>query len=209
MSSVFLTERQTTLATTQTDYPEWHLNRQKYALWYLELEQADCIAYCQQLSQHFSDLIIQPIQRQYHITIFVCGFLQDQCIYKDDFSHAQFLQQSALVKQLKLGMIQLNTGKVRSFQSSLMIEIHDPEQVFVQLRDQMGSCADEIREQIYIPHLTLGIYNNSYDYSQIMARINALEQQSFVLNFKQCHFGYYQAQSLQGPLHAVYTLNLD
>lgn len=209
MSLGFLTAQQSTLATRQSGYPEWHLNREKYALWYLELEQTECITYCQQLTAHFSDLIIQPMQRQYHITVFVCGFLQDQLIYNDDFSLAQFQKQRALLEQLSLNPIQLRTGKVRSFQSALFVEIEDQKNILAQLRAQMAQCADEIRAQIYIPHLSLGIYNNVYDYAQIMKRINSVEQRSFVLNFKQLHFGYYQAQCLQGPLYAAHTLQLD
>ncbi|MDQ8935559.1 2'-5' RNA ligase family protein [Acinetobacter rudis] len=209
MSSVFLTAQQTTLATTQSDYPEWHLNRKKYALWYLQLEQQDCIDYCQQLSQHFSDFIIQPMQRQYHITIFVCGFLGQQQVYNDDFSHEQFIQQRKKIAQLNLSPIVLNTANVRSFRSSLFVEIEDSKQILQQLRQQMGLYAQEIRAQYYVPHLSLGIYNNSYSYAQIQAAIDALEQRSFVLTFKQLHFGYYQAQCLQGPLYAEHTLQLD
>lgn len=209
MSSGFLTAQQSTLATRQSDYPEWHLNRKRYALWYLTLEQAECITYCEQLTAHFSDLIIQPMQRQYHITVFVCGFLQDHPVYNDDFSPAQLLKQRALLEQMSLKPIQLSTGRVRSFQSSLFVEIEDQQNILAQLRTQMTQYADEIRAQIYIPHLSLGIYNGVYDYAQIMQRINSIKQRSFVLNFRQLHFGYYQAQCLQGPLYAVDTLQLD
>lgn len=206
---MFLKAHHHAIPTEQRDYPEWHLNRKQFALWYLQIEQSDGMAYCQRLTQHFSHFMIQPIQRQPHVTIFVCGFWLDPVIRADEFSSLQLAKQLQQLQQSSLEPIQLQTGQIRSFESSLCIEIHDPQQRLQQLRAILNQSATEIRVQPYFPHISLGIYRQAYDYDQIMASINAVEQQYFTLHCSQLHFGYYQPQHLQGPLYAAHTLRLD
>lgn len=206
---MFLKAHEYVIPTEQRDYIEWHRGRKKFALWYLHIEQDDCIGYCQRLTQHFSHLMIQPIQRQPHITIFVCGFWIDPVTNLDEFSSIQFEQQRQQLQHSSLEPVQLITGKIRSFNSSLCVEIKDPSGYLAQLRYVLGQSADEIRTQAYFPHISLGIYRQAYSYDQIMASIDAVEQQYFKLNCSQLYFGYYQPQHLQGPLLAVDTLRLD
>lgn len=206
---MFLNAHQRVLATPQRDYTEWHRNRKKFAVWYLQVESAECVAYCQQLTQHFSDLLIQPMSRQYHVTLFVCGFWQKQLQLADDFSQAQLIKQLESLQQIKLTSIQLQSGAIRSFQSSLCLEIFDPQNSLSGIRNILAQHATEIRAQVYLPHLTLGIYNQAYHYDQIMACIAQAPQQQFNLTCRQLYFGYYQPHILQGPLYAAHTLQLD
>jgi hypothetical protein len=61
--------------TTIRDYPEWHLGRQNYALWYLEINDQKLVHYLDVLRAHFSEFLLEPNHRQYHVTLFICGFL--------------------------------------------------------------------------------------------------------------------------------------
>ena len=60
--------------TLNQDYPAWHLGREHYALWYLEILDPDLLAYLATLREHFSDILYTPNTRQFHITLFICGF---------------------------------------------------------------------------------------------------------------------------------------
>lgn len=206
---MFLKAHHRVIPTEQRDYFEWHLNRKRFALWYLQIEQDDCVAYCQRLTQQFSHLMIQPMQRQPHVTIFVCGFWLDPVTRADDFSSSQLEKQLQQLQQLSLEPIQLQSGQIRSFESSLCLEILDTQHQLQRLRAIMGQSAVEIRSQAFFPHISLGIYRQAYHYDQIMACINQVEQQHFTLHCSQLHFGYYHAQHLQGPLYAAHTLRLD
>lgn len=42
------------------DYPEWHLGRQNYALWYLEINDQKLVHYLDQLRAHFSEFLVEP-----------------------------------------------------------------------------------------------------------------------------------------------------
>jgi hypothetical protein len=68
------------IATEIRDYPEWHKGRSDYGLWYIEIDQPELIQYLDEIQTQFSDLLLPAQQRQYHITLFVCGFLQPSLI---------------------------------------------------------------------------------------------------------------------------------
>ncbi len=41
--------------TSIRDYPEWHLGRQNYALWYLEINDQKIVDYLDALRAHFQN----------------------------------------------------------------------------------------------------------------------------------------------------------
>lgn len=88
--------------TTIRDYPEWHLGRQNYALWYLEINDQKLVDYLDVLRTHFSEFLLEPNNRQYHVTLFICGFLtHEHSIYSDDFSFHDFSEQREILKKRK------------------------------------------------------------------------------------------------------------
>lgn len=208
---MFLQPHHLTLPTVQRDYPEWHLGRKKYALWYLEIEDQDLLEYLQQLRTHFSDLLFQPIHRQFHITLYICGFLTDQINpqHNDGFLSAALQAQCTYLKQNPISAFILRSTQIRSFDSALMIEVDDPSRKLFDLRQIFAQYTPEIAALQYCAHITLGVYRDAYDYAQIHHRIAAIKQQQFEFEVKQLTFGWYQPDILQGPLYADRSIALD
>jgi hypothetical protein len=126
-----LLQTSTQLVKTEIrDYPEWHHGRTDYALWYIEIDQPELVEYLDAIKIHFSDFLIRSNQRQYHITLFVCGFLNTHLSpYNDDFSHEQFLQHLKSINQLQLEPFELELTTIDSFSSALFIQIIDQEKI--------------------------------------------------------------------------------
>jgi hypothetical protein len=61
---VFLQPNSTVVPTEARDYPEWHLGRERYALWYIEVDDPVLISYLTKLREQFSDLLYQSNQRR-------------------------------------------------------------------------------------------------------------------------------------------------
>jgi len=194
--------------TAAQDYPEWHKGRQRYAVWYLEIRQPEVLAYLAQLRRHFSDFLFHPNTRQFHITLFVCGFLHQHKRYDDDFTYQQFNAQLQQLQRLDLAPFKLKTGKINSFESALFIEIEDAEQALDAIRQQLSRCSSEIAPLSYCPHITLGLYSHAFNGNELFRRADEIEQQSFELEIRQLTFGAYAAQQLQGPLSAYQQFNL-
>lgn len=215
---MFLEPSTTVVPTLNQDYPDWHLGRQHYALWYLEILDPQVLAYLTTLREQFSDILYTPNTRQFHITLFICGFfealntktIQDQQqLLNDDYSLVQLQQHQQQLKQLSFQNMQLGTGKINSFQSALFIEIHDPEQKLKQIRNTLNIHNNEIAPLEYCPHITLGLYKHTLNSDDVFARIAQMQQQQFNLDIEHITFGTYQAQMLQGPLNAYYQHRLQ
>jgi len=200
--------------TLNQDYPDWHQGRQHYALWYIEIQDPELLAYLTALRAQFSDLLYTPNTRQFHITVFICGFFEElnkiQLIdhveqrWNDNFSADELALHQQQLRQLSLSNIRLCTGQINSFQSALFIEIVDVERKLDHLRQALNLSSNEIAPIEYCPHITLGLYKQAWNSDDIFERIQQIEQHSFDFESEQLTFGHYQAQVLQGVLSPYY-----
>lgn len=199
--------------TSIRDYPEWHLGRQNYALWYLEINDQKIVDYLDALRAHFSEFLLEPNHRQYHITLFICGFLNHETkVYSDDFSLSELEQQSEILRKENFPSFQLKIGSVDSFTSALFVEVQDTENILSKIRQKLGLISNEIAALDYYPHITLGLYKTDYSSDLILRKISELpvqyKQVEFDLKVEHLTFGYYQAQTLQGKLYPYQHLFL-
>ena len=164
--------------TSIRDYPEWHLGRQNYALWYLEINDQKIVDYLDALRAHFSEFLLEPNSRQYHITLFICGFLTHETrIYSDDFSLSELEQQREILRKENFSSFQLKIGSVDSFSSALFVQIQDTENILSQIRQKLGLVSNEIAALEYCPHITLGLYKKDYSSDLILHKISQLPVQ--------------------------------
>jgi 2'-5' RNA ligase len=210
--TVFLHSQSLTIATQKYDYPEWHKGRKDYALWYIEINHPELLNYLNQLRQQFAKFLFQPNTRQFHITVYICGFLTNlKPKFDDDFQLKQLEQQFQDLKQNHLNTFKLKTGQINSFSSALFIEIFDDKNSLSNIRKILSKSTHEIAPTDYCPHITLGLYNSEYFSQEILEEIAKIEQQQFEITIDQLCFGTYQAKDLQGKLFDLkyHSLNLN
>lgn len=205
---VFIQANQYVIPTQQHDYPEWHRGRERYVLWYLAVQHPALECYLQQLKQQFSDVLFRPNTRQFHITLYICGFYAAKKHWEDDFPESQFQQQVQALQQLQLEPFQLKVGGINSFDSALFVEVQDQSQQLARIRQALSVGGAEIAALQYHPHITLGLYQTACSTNLILQRIQNLPVQYFDLNIRHLNFGYYQAKTLQGPLFSSYQFPL-
>lgn len=207
---MFLDSQSLTTPTETHDYPEWHKGRKHYALWYIEIHHPELLAYLSDLTEKFSNYLLHPNTRQFHITLYICGFLtEDKKQFDDDFIQSKFQQQLKILSQNQLNSFKLTTGKINSFSSALFIEIQDHENSLSNIRQLLSYPSQEIAALEYCPHITLGLYSAEFKAQQIFKAIEKIDQKSFEISIEQLNFGIYQAQVLQGPLTALHQLILN
>ncbi|AYA68362.1 2'-5' RNA ligase family protein [Acinetobacter sp. WCHA55] len=205
---VFLQPNSTVIPTEDRDYPEWHLGRERYALWYIEVDDPILISYLTQLREQFSDLLYQSNQRQFHITLFVAGFWVEQAIHSDDFVRAQLTQQLEHLKNLKLESFQLKMGALNSFESALFLKVDDTAGVLDKIRKTLLHTSQEVAALSYCPHITLGLYREAVSSDHVLTRMAEIEDINYSLNISKLTFGFYQADVLQGPLFSHTQIKL-
>lgn len=206
---MFLQPDHHVVPTLDCDYPDWHKGRTAFSLWYIPIEDRALLDYLNALRAHFKDVLYQPNTRQFHITVFICGFPTCHAVqHNDDFSHISLLQQKQFLKQQQFEAIKLQTGSIQSFESALFVEIVNPHPVLAILRQGLGQFTDEIAALKYCAHITLGLYRTKLLGAEVYERIEGLSQRCFDFKVDKICYGTYQAQQLQGELTAQYSVQL-
>ena len=206
---MFLRPNTVVVPTEHHDYGDWHQGRQNYALWYLEIEQTNVLDYLEHLRLQFSDILFQPNTRQFHITLFICGFYTEETpLFNDDFSKTQFEVQIKHLIDAHIKTFTIKTTKLNSFESALFIEIEDHHQILSKIRLILSQQAIEIAPLDYCPHITLGLYKDAIQSNDVFERIANIQQTDFEIDINHLTFGCYQAQHLQGSLQAFYQHTL-
>lgn len=197
------------ISTERRDYPEWHHGRSDFAVWYIEIDQAEVIQYLDHIKNFFSDLLIDSNQRQYHITLFVCGFLTPKSShYDDDFEIDTLKQQIQALNSLEIETFELEINGLDSFSSALFLQVEDNNKILVKIRQQLAQYSDEIAALEYCPHITLGVYNDAWQSDLVLDRIQSIAIKPFKIQVKYLTFGYYKAQILQGLLYPYHQIRL-
>lgn len=198
------------IPTLSHDYAEWHQGRENYALWYIEITEPTLLKYLNRLREHFSAFLFQPNIRQFHITLFICGFLtQNNPILNDDFAKLHLEQQIQEIIQQAFKSFKVSTGNIQSFDSALFVEVLDLENSLSNIRALLAKNHSEIAALQYLPHITLGLYNQAYSATQIFQTIENIPQKHFEINIEHLTFGYYKAKIIQGQLFAHQHIHLS
>ncbi|AXY56672.1 2'-5' RNA ligase family protein [Acinetobacter chinensis] len=208
LKTVFLQANQLTIPTQMHDYPEWHKGRMHYALWYIEIVQPELLLYLSALRNRCAEFLVQPNIRQFHITLFICGFLSQNKIFDDDFSQSDFQQQMQSLLQQEIRSFRLKTGQIRSFNSALFVEIIDEHNSLSKIRTLFSDQYQEIAALDYCPHITLGLYSDAIEGQIVYSEIDQLAQRSFDIDVKHLTFGHYEAKILQGQLYPEQLMEL-
>ena len=178
------------IATDIRDYPEWHRGRSDYGVWYIEICQPKLIHYLNEIRAQFSDLLIESNQRQYHITLFVCGFLTSHHPnFDDDFEIKTLSDQIKLIQQLQLEPFELEITQIDSFSSALFLHIDDQKNILSKIRKQLAQSSTEIAAVDYCSHITLGLYRENWPSDLVLQRIQKLPLKKMKIQVNQLTFG--------------------
>ena len=191
-----------TLACPTHVPPEWHLGRQHYAVWLLEIEQTDVLQRLQQARRHLGDWLTDS-HRQAHITLAIAGFLVEQPRYDDDACPQQLAALRQQLREQPPCALTLNIGGLDSFASAAFLAVSDPQRQLPGLRQQLAR-GDDFRDSPYLPHLTVGLYRQCLPAIEVQARLRAFTHtQPLHLTCRSLSLCRYQANELQGPLHCI------
>lgn len=187
---------------------EWHKNRPYFSLWYVEIGEPMIVDYCQNQQSHFQDFLNPNYQRQFHITLFVNGFWVKDKRYHDDFDEQDLNRQIHLLKSLHLNKFTLTLHQLHSFDNCLSIKILDDDNLSA-IRQILQNTHNEISPSQYIPHITLGFYQDNFLKQDIIHYIQKIPIQALSFEVKTLTFGVYDVKALQGKLSSIFELNLE
>lgn len=197
-----------TLACENRDYAEWHRGRERYCVWVLEVESGPVLHRWARARAHLRDWLTVS-RRQAHITLYVNGFITEQAHLEDDFSPAMLMAQQRALAALPAMPFTLRIGALDSFDSAVFLQVLDPDGGLLALREALAQGSREIRQSVYIPHLTVGLYNRSLDKQIVSQRLQAFSDTlPLVLPVRRIGLVSYAARELGGLLQILYWHDL-
>ena len=199
----------TTIPAEIRDFPEWHHGRKHYAVWVLGCEDNPAIqAKFKAARAHLNGYLLEPYDRQPHITLFVCGFLVAAAQYNDDFTQNQVEAQIQALGSAQIEAFEIEINGLNSFASAPFLEVHDPDGGIARLRAALSSGAPEFRTAPYQPHLTVGLYASAFPSQDVLARMAAFLTEPIRWRVEQITLATYQASEVVGKLSHRYGYSL-
>jgi len=196
-----LTQVPTTIAAEKRDFPEWHHGRETYAVWILRMEDEAIQEKFKAARKHLNGYLLEPYDRQPHITLFVCGFLMDEVKYNDDFTPPQVEAQIRELDKENIPSFEIEIGGLKSFASAPFLEVHDPEGGIARLREILSHGAREFRTAPYTPHLTVGLYADVFPSESVLDKLASFSRKPILWKVEQITFATYRANEFAGKLN--------
>ena len=192
-----------TQPTELRDFPQWHQGIEFYGFWAIELRQQDCLEKIAYYQQCLSSKLHPNYLRQAHIKICASGLLANS-----------FCPRAKLAKQVdhlilntpSSFILELSDGN--SFTTSPYLTLNDPDKGLLSLRKQLNSCIAEDSPCEYIPHVTLGFYDQAYKTSDIIDMLLPLSSTSIKINVTDIIFARYRTCEIQGPYEVLQRISL-
>lgn len=190
--------------TELKDFEQWHQGIRHYGFWAIEITDPDCLAQVQHSQQALSPYLHPSYRRQAHIKLFAAGLVADH------FYKAEFLrQQLAALTRANIANFSLQLEHGNSFSTCPYLAISDQSKSLDAIRQILAEVSPEDSPCNYIPHITLGFYNNDYKTKDISLVLNQLAIKKQIIKVCNIIYAEYETHDIQGPYRIVHRIHLS
>lgn len=198
-----------TLRNERRDFPEWHLGRPRYALWALELEEAEVGPALAAARHGLAGLLLAGYCRQPHVTLGLCGFPTPVAVRDDDFGPEALAAQVAALSADAPGPFTLAVGRLGSFTSAPFLEVADVDGGIGVLRSVLAGGEAPGASGAYTPHLTVGLFAEAWPVAEVLGRMDAVAGgPPVVCRVARVSLLSYAAAEIGGPLQREASFDL-
>ena len=193
-----------TLQCEERDYIEWHQGRRRYAIWAIEVEDAEWLGALHSARQQLNSVLLAGEPRRAHITLFAIGFTED-AQYESLLS-----RQTELLQEQNLSAFELQLAGINSFTSAPYLAVHDASSRLAQINSLLPQVSSASWECPYTPHLTIGLYNQRYTVKAMQSLLGGCEIAATPpMIVRRLSLMHYDTRSLFSPLHTEMQITLD
>lgn len=199
-----------TLPTEKLDYEEWHRGRKEYAVWTIGVQSRSVQSRFDTARAHIAEFLFEPYRRQPHVTLFVCGFLAEIKRYRDDYTVDELERSLRALEEAKPEPFEIKIGGINSFGAAPFLEVFDVSGGIERIRNVFTGIRSDIREEEYIPHLTLGLYSDHFDTRMVAEKMSSFCPDSLITHcVDEISLTAYSARTIAGPLAVKYAVDLE
>jgi 2'-5' RNA ligase len=196
-------DHQNTQPIELRDFPEWHQGIEHFGFWAIEISHPDCLNKIQSHQRHLSKKIHPLYLRQPHITLVAAGLMADN-FYNQDLLKQHIKQ----LENINLQAFPLQLAHCNSFTTCPYLYIGDPQDKLNSLRNCFNDVAESDHPEDYIPHVTLGFYNQAYRTSDIIKEISSINSIELEFMVSDIIFAQYKTSEIQGPYQVLHRIKL-
>lgn len=202
MFSEFLAQ-DTTYKTQLRDFSEWHKGVENFGFWAIEVLQVACRDKVKIYQEHLCDKLHTHYFRQPHITLSTFGLLHDK-----QLNDEVIMKQIKQIKKSNIKPFSLKLSSCNSFYVCPYLSITDSLGNLNSLRECLSDTSQENTPSNYIPHVTLGFYNESYKTSEILKDITKLDSKDIEFRVSEIIFAQYKTKDIQGAYQVLHRIEL-
>lgn len=189
-----------TVPLEDRDYPEWRRGRERYGIWLIDADTAPLRERVDRVRDELDGLFTAH-RRSAHITLFVCGFINEPATLDDDFDGAMLARQRAALVSARVPPFELVIGGIDSFDSAAFLKVRDRARGIIAVRAALAGDQPEVCAGRHTPHLTVGLYRDAFAKREVRRRLAALPPlPPLTLKVREIVFAGYAARELDGPL---------
>lgn len=198
-----------TFGPMKDDFFDWHQGRLKYAVWILEVNDAQFLERYHSAQQHLSSYLIADYARKPHITLAICGFLSEDKKLSDDYDSSSISQDIDCILALGLTKIEVSIcNALISYAIAPGFVVHDSFGQLQQLNNVLNHNRAE--DSLYFPHVTVGLYNREWPTEDIVQALKLFPiGQDIQLSFDAVKLVSYQPTISGGQLTDELIINLS
>ena len=187
-----------TLRNQDRDFPDWHKGRLWYYVWAVMIDDPVWQRLVEYATERLSAYLVDQYARQPHVTILPAGFVDQRDI----------VPASVMDICETIAPFELSPGSLGSFTGSPCYPVINPGHQLHALRTALRAVAvdpdSQVVDEHYLPHLTVGLYDDSYDTQEVAQQIRRVAKPvSSPINVDAIHLLRYQCSSIKGPLETV------
>ena len=200
-----LLEHKTTIKNVDRDFVEWHNGRQYYSIWAVEIEEPSWLQNVGRARNYLASYLLSGCHRRPHITIFTCGFVEQSDAYR-----GMLKEQIRQIKASSLRRFPINLVGLNSFASSPYFKVEDPAHAFTRIRGILSKTVLEERSGEYVPHVTVGLYDDNYPTVELAERIDSFEMtHASPVEITRLTYFFYKTNSICSPLERQFHIELN
>ena len=209
-------ENEVTQPSQLRDFFEWHKGIKHYGFWAIEITDQACLDKVLRYQQLLTKHVHNHYSRQPHITLMAAGLLSE-----NHFSQNQLEQQiHALKHRVKerqqngseaqpITPFPLSIKEANTFTTCPYLSIFDPFKKLQNIRSLLLPEKNEDSSSEYIPHITLGLYNDRYKISDILAILSETSSTNKKFMVNEIVFAQYKTNDIQGPYEVLHRIKLS
>ena len=165
-----------TFASLPGDFSFWHKNREKYAVWALEIIDEQLEERLKQAQSILSDFLIKDYNRHPHITLGQCGFLCQTKKLEDDYDKNMFWQDIEKLQTLSEQKIRLQiSGLLTSWAIAPFFPALDQSGDLARFNQLLTHTPDD--NYHFTPHITIGLYADAWPTTSIYHLLTSVDPQ--------------------------------